>query len=488
MGIKGLPQYLKANGKHVDVYKNHRRIGVDVSVWLYQAVYKFGIDVFCDHDHKGAVGHVLQSLLDIVSAGGVPFVVFDGKPLPAKARTATQRRFSHAVKVAKYEAAADAANPLKGGGREAWRDSECSIPADVRELVAKRARACAKVTPSMARELMALLRLHHIPYVVAPFEADAQLAFLARHGYVDLIATSDSDLAVYGTCDLVLGFCPSRSRTGLVTSRSALRQDATWARVVDRPLAFERCCILSGCDYGTGVRGIGIKRAAQVLADPDCDPTSWGSVLACVRKAFRFAETGATTAVKLADAEFVFRHQYVWDPRTETQRPNTPIEAGTGTRPDLVGDRDCDPRTARAHARGELVHTYVHAYEPVPDPEPERFGKALVQLLEDKPAMVAKPEEVAQSAVRTGPDLGTVVVATQGAGIAGEVVQEGAATRPEPEGVVSTRLGEGTDVSPRPEPEADVVTNSLINPRKRVCVHDPESNLGTKRIKATHGH
>ena len=35
-------------------------------------------------------------------------------------------------------------------------------------------------------------------YVVAPYEADAQMAFLARNGHVDLVITEDSDLVAYG--------------------------------------------------------------------------------------------------------------------------------------------------------------------------------------------------------------------------------------------------------------------------------------------------
>ena len=42
-----------------------------------------------------------------------------------------------------------------------------------------------------------------MPYIVAPYEADAQLAYLERIGLVDGILTEDSDLLVYG-CQTVL--------------------------------------------------------------------------------------------------------------------------------------------------------------------------------------------------------------------------------------------------------------------------------------------
>lgn len=35
--------------------------------------------------------------------------------------------------------------------------------------------------------------------IVAPYEADAQLAYLSREGIVDLVITEDSDLLVFGS-------------------------------------------------------------------------------------------------------------------------------------------------------------------------------------------------------------------------------------------------------------------------------------------------
>lgn len=37
-----------------------------------------------------------------------------------------------------------------------------------------------------------------IEYIVAPYEADAQLAYLSISGYVDAVITEDSDLLAYG--------------------------------------------------------------------------------------------------------------------------------------------------------------------------------------------------------------------------------------------------------------------------------------------------
>lgn len=42
--------------------------------------------------------------------------------------------------------------------------------------------------------------------MVAPFEADAQLAYLNKEGYADVVITEDSDLLVFG-CIQVIFYC-----------------------------------------------------------------------------------------------------------------------------------------------------------------------------------------------------------------------------------------------------------------------------------------
>ena len=41
---------------------------------------------------------------------------------------------------------------------------------------------------------------------MAPFEADAQLPYLNKEGYADVVITEDSDLLVFG-CTQVIFYC-----------------------------------------------------------------------------------------------------------------------------------------------------------------------------------------------------------------------------------------------------------------------------------------
>lgn len=68
------------------------------------------------------------------------------------------------------------------------------------------------------------MKLEGVDYIVAPYEADAQLCFLEKEGYVDGIITEDSDLLVFG-CKTVLfkmdkdGNCVYIRRTKIATVR-----------------------------------------------------------------------------------------------------------------------------------------------------------------------------------------------------------------------------------------------------------------------------
>ena len=64
-------------------------------------------------------------------------------------------------------------------------------------------QTCVDVTPKMARDVILELQKIGVEFVVAPYEADAQLAYLERIERIDGIITEDSDLLVFG-CKYVL--------------------------------------------------------------------------------------------------------------------------------------------------------------------------------------------------------------------------------------------------------------------------------------------
>ena len=56
----------------------------------------------------------------------------------------------------------------------------------------------ANVTPYMARLLIEELKKQNVQYIVAPYEADAQLVYLEQQGIINGILSEDSDMLVFG--------------------------------------------------------------------------------------------------------------------------------------------------------------------------------------------------------------------------------------------------------------------------------------------------
>lgn len=137
-----------------------------------------------------------------------PILVFDGRHLPAKAQTEKKRReyvdtrtfdsvFSPSwinyiffISVLLFfffrkreENRKQAANLLRQG--------------HTTEALSF-LRRCIDVTHKMALTLMQECRKRNVDCIVAPYEADVQLAFFSINGIADLIITEDSDLMLFG--------------------------------------------------------------------------------------------------------------------------------------------------------------------------------------------------------------------------------------------------------------------------------------------------
>ena len=54
------------------------------------------------------------------------------------------------------------------------------------------------VTQAMKTKLILALKKAEIPYVVSPYEGDAQLAYMAREKMIDVVISDDSDCLPYG--------------------------------------------------------------------------------------------------------------------------------------------------------------------------------------------------------------------------------------------------------------------------------------------------
>lgn len=174
--------------------------------------------------------------------GVTPYLVFDGDFLPSKARTEASR-------AKRREETRKAGLDLLKAGKPSQAHLELQKAIDV--------------TPEMARQLIEELKKNGIPYVVAPYEADSQLVYLERHGYISGIISEDSDLLVFGAKRLLTkmdqhGQCIEINRKDFC----AVREISLTGWTDDQ---FRQMAIFSGCDYLEGIGNMGLKTAYRMM-------------------------------------------------------------------------------------------------------------------------------------------------------------------------------------------------------------------------------
>ncbi|GMI25080.1 hypothetical protein TeGR_g13880 [Tetraparma gracilis] len=163
------------------------------------------------------------------------------------------------------------------------------------------------VTHEMRQELIVRLHALNIQFLVAPYEADAQLAFLARSCLVDVVLSEDGDLLAYGIPRVLFkldreGNCDEVQHADL--GRNAGLSFKNWSHDM-----FVCMCILAGCDYCPKVRGLGIANAHKIVRR-EKKPSRIVSAVAT-----RYgSDAPADFPAAFARAFLVFQHQRVFDP------------------------------------------------------------------------------------------------------------------------------------------------------------------------------
>lgn len=174
--------------------------------------------------------------------GVTPYLVFDGDFLPSKAKTEASRE-------KRREESRKIGLELLRAGKPSQAYPELQKAIDV--------------TPDMARHLIEELKKAQVPYVVAPYEADAQLVYLERRGLISGIVSEDSDLLVFGAKRLLTkmdqhGQCIEINRRDFCAVREISLTGWT-------DNEFRHMAIFSGCDYLDGINNVGLKTAYRLI-------------------------------------------------------------------------------------------------------------------------------------------------------------------------------------------------------------------------------
>lgn len=263
------------------------RIGVDAYGWLHRGIYTCASRICRGTDTDMYVDYCMHRVRMLIHFGVTPVLVFDGAALPMKATTHAERREKREEALRKAEEAL-----AKGNSRLAEEFYQ---------------RACA-VTPEMARKLIRECRRINVEYVVSPYEADAQLAWMMRTGYVDGVITEDSDLLVYGASKVFY----KMTKTGegdlyKMTNLSSL--DAVSMHNFTEEM-FMYMCVCAGCDFFKGVQGLGLRKAHALVKRF----RTMTRLIHAIRHDRRYTVSKSFT-LDFARACLVFRHQTVYDIR-----------------------------------------------------------------------------------------------------------------------------------------------------------------------------
>ncbi|PSN42753.1 hypothetical protein C0J52_10656 [Blattella germanica] len=265
MGIQGLIRFLDKATRPVNIRQySGCCVAIDAYCWLHRGAYtcveKLARGEPCDE----YVYYCMKFVNMLLSHNIKPILVFDGQHLPAKAATEKMRRQN------RQKCKKQAAELLRAG-----RTSEA------RNFLSR----CIDVSHEMALALIKECRRRNVDCIVAPYEADAQLAYLNIKNIAQILVEKER-------LHLTMGVRPENF-------------------VFDK---FRYMCILSGCDYLPSLPGIGLVKACKFItrtADPDIHR-------ALSRMAGHLNMSSLTVPDEYRDnfilADETFRYQFVYDP------------------------------------------------------------------------------------------------------------------------------------------------------------------------------
>ncbi len=205
-------------------------------------------------DSRGRITSHLSGLFyrtaNFIEAGIHPVYVFDGAPPKLKARTVEERR------VARAEA--------EEGRKRAIREGKV-------EEAKKFAQRAGRVDELMIRQAQTLLGHMGLPWVQAPGEGEAQAAHLVQRGDAWAAASQDFDSLLFGAPTLVrnLAITGRRKLPGkdvyIMVSPEAIELKAVLEELGVTREQLVDIGILIGTDYNEGIKGIGPKKALDLV-------------------------------------------------------------------------------------------------------------------------------------------------------------------------------------------------------------------------------
>lgn len=302
MGIPNLFKYCKFEEVDIKDYP-YKKVGVD----MYVILHKFVMDIqiakqLVDNPKEYIMEYYEQIrgyLSGFIQLGYELYLVYDGNKMRYKITEETREQ-----------------NRLKAFIQENWIGAVEIVPQQMYNF-----QDYLEKHPIIKDEQQV-----NIPYVVAPFEADAQLAYLYKEGIIESVLTNDSDLIIYGVKHIMM-----------IRQQNIMRYDSMgiekgekieWINQIDlRKLWLFGYLI--GCDYFKGVPKIGIVKAFKIINEIEIQEIGstidWEEMYKRLEKNKEYLKTikkieEIDYQINYNKVRMIYFTQYVIDPRTNELR------------------------------------------------------------------------------------------------------------------------------------------------------------------------
>lgn len=233
--------------------------GKAIAIDAYNTLYQF-LSIIRQPDgtplmdrHGRTTSHlsgILYRMTNIVQRGILPVFVFDGAPHPLKKRVLDGR--VSARKRAEVE----------------WKEA---LESGDMERARTKAQQAVRLTDETVDSSKKLLDFMGIPYTTAPQDGEAQASYMASKGDVWAAGSQDYDSLLYGSPRLVKNLAISgkrklpRRQEYVEVSVELIHLEENLKRLGVTREQLVDVAILMGTDFNDGIRGIGPKKALDLI-------------------------------------------------------------------------------------------------------------------------------------------------------------------------------------------------------------------------------
>ena len=300
MGVPNLFKYCRFDEFKIEDYL-YKKVGVD----MYVILHKFVMDVQIAKQLVDNPNEYIEEYYELIKnyltmfviRGYELYLVYDGNKMRYKITEETREQ-----------------NRMKAFIQENWIGAVEIVPQQMYNFQDYLNKHPIQIDKEVIR----------LPYVVAPFEADAELAFLYKQGYIESVLTNDSDLIIYGVKHIIMIRQGNLFRYDIESVEKG--EEIKYINQMDlRKLWLFGYLI--GCDYFKGIPKVGIVKAFTIINKLPIievgNTVDWEEMYKMLMKMPEMIKVMKTSTVEekeyklmYSKVRMVYTTQYVIDPKT----------------------------------------------------------------------------------------------------------------------------------------------------------------------------